>query len=502
MAHTAEGNYGLALALAVGAVTVLIATVVFEPAGPTELMAAALMAAAAAAYRPFVQWRHALAVLLAVILFIPIRRYALSGSLPFQLEPYRALLMLVVGAWFLALLADPRVRIRRSGFDGAMLLLLLAPIASVVVNGEPARVVQSHVLKSITFFVGFLLVFYLIVSVTRPAKDAAILVKTLVVGGAVLAALAVLEFRTGVNAFDRLASALPFLEESPVANDGAIRQGRFRAYASAQHPIALGAALVMLLPLALHLAWTRGKAWVLPVLLLGVGALATLARTSVVMLAVIGVVLAVLRPRQTLRLLPALIPLVVATHFFIPGTLGTLKQSFVPDALLAEQRWALASPSEFSPFWCNSSGRLSDLGPMLDQAMKKPVLGQGYGTRITGSEEGANACVLDNQWLGTLLETGIVGVSSWLLLFLFFVVRAGRQARTDSSDQGGLLAAIVASVAAFAVGMALYDTFAFIQVTFLMFILLAIGATLLRERGTPTLGGLPQPLPAERLAGP
>jgi hypothetical protein len=42
-----------------------------------------------------------------------------------------------------------------------------------------------------------------------------------------------------------------------------------------------------------------------------------------------------------------------------------------------------------------------------------------------------------------------------------------------------LLVGLAASVAAYAVGMFLYDAFSFIQVTFLLFILLGLGAAVL-----------------------
>ena len=57
--------------------------------------------------------------------------------------------------------------------------------------------------------------------------------------------------------------------------------------------------------------------------------------------------------------------------------------------------------------------------------------------------------------------------------------RTGRRAKKDESDFGWLLGAISASVLAFAVGMFFYDAFSFIQVTFLFYILLALGAALL-----------------------
>ena len=63
--------------------------------------------------------------------------------------------------------------------------------------------------------------------------------------------------------------------------------------------------------------------------------------------------------------------------------------------------------------------------------------------------------------------------------------RFGREAKRDYSDRGWLLVSITAAVAAYAVGMFTYDAFSFIQVTFLLFILVALGTALLAERPTP-----------------
>ena len=134
----------------------------------------------------------------------------------------------------------------------------------------------------------------------------------------------------------------------------------------------------------------------------------------------------------------------------------------------------------------SGSGRLADIGPALQEWRSQPLLGQGFGTRVVDPNvRGPQANILDNQWLGTLLETGSVGFFGWLWFFVRVVRRLGKEAKEDDSDRGWLLVSIAAGVAAFAVGMFTYDAFAFIQVTFLMFIFVGLGAALLAERPTP-----------------
>src|SRR5947208_15639616 len=72
-------------------------------------------------YRVALRWTSLVAFVIGVILFIPIRRYTLPASLPFSLEPYRFVVLLVATGWTVALLVDPRVKTRRTGFRGPLL---------------------------------------------------------------------------------------------------------------------------------------------------------------------------------------------------------------------------------------------------------------------------------------------------------------------------------------------------------------------------------------------
>lgn len=435
---------------------------------------------------PYLRWETVLVVLLLVILFIPIRRYRMPGDLPFQLEPYRVLVAVILAGWIAALLVDSRVRLRRSGLDGPIALVLLAVLGSVAFNPVRFASAEATALKALTFFLSFVLVFYLVVSVVRTETAAMLLVKTLVAGGAVVAILAIIEARAGFTPFTRLDAVLPFLTPDPSFSDGLARGGRMRAFGSAEHPIALSAALVMLVPLALHVVRVSSARWYLALIALVIGVLATVSRTGVLMLLVIGIVFLVLRRRETQRLWPLLVPFLVITHFAVPGTLGSIKQAFLPESGLVAQQSATTGD-------CNADGRIADLGPTLSAVAEKPILGHGYGTRIV-TGEGANACILDNQWLGTLLDIGLVGALAWLWLFLGVLRRVGGPARDDPSPLGWLAVAITASVTAFAVGMFLFDAFSFVQATFVLFIVLGLGAAVLR-------GLEPLPAPPSRPLG-
>jgi O-antigen ligase len=466
----AERGQLAAIWVVVSALTIL--SVAATAGYPLKVIAPALALTLVSgmAYRSILVWRNLLVLLVLLVLFIPIRRYTLPGNLPFQLEPYRLFVVFLMLAWLSALLVDSRIRIRRSGFEGPFILVVIAALGSEM--GNPARfnAESTYAVKQLSFFLSFILVFYLVVSVARRSDDLERLVFVLVTGGAIVALFTVIESRTNFNVFDHLTTVMPFLREAPapyVANDG---RG-LRAVASAQHPIALGAALVLLMPLAIYLAQTKGqRRWGFVAGLLALGALTTLSRTAVLMLFVVGFVFLFLRPIETKRIWPILLPALVAVHIAAPGTLGTIKNSFFPKGgIVAEQDYGKGT---------HGSGRLADLGPSIQEWKSEPLVGQGFGTRIS-SGPNANAAILDDQWLGTLLETGAVGFFAFLWLFIRALRRLFGEAKRDTSDRGWLLTALAASVASFAVGMFTYDAFAFIQVTFLLFILLGIAASVL-----------------------
>jgi polysaccharide biosynthesis protein PslJ len=123
-------------------------------------------------------------------------------------------------------------------------------------------------------------------------------------------------------------------------------------------------------------------------------------------------------------------------------------------------------------------GRVADLGPAIDEWSQSPLLGQGYSSRVVDGDN-PNAQILDNQWLGSLLETGLIGVLGLVWLLWRSVRRLGAAAKRNVSPQGSLFVGLAASIAAFAVGMLTFDAFSFIQVTLFLFMLLAVAASAL-----------------------
>jgi polysaccharide biosynthesis protein PslJ len=364
------------------------------------------------------------------------------------------------------------VRLRRTGFEGPIFVVVFAALSSILANTNRVSSfgLDAEVTKELSFFASYVLLFFAFSTVAQRPDVLNFVVRFLVLGATGIAVLAMVESRFGYNAFDALARKLPFLEPTQaVAGLPDFGRNRLRAFGPAQHPIALGALFVMLLPLAIYLERATGRRrWWAAAAVLALGAFSTVSRTTVIMLAVGALVLLVLRPRETSRLWPAALVLVVAAQLAVPGTLGGLRRSFFPkEGLIAEQERHAQSRY--------AGGRVSDLAPSAREFTNAPLLGQGFGTRIpTGPN--ANARLLDDQWLKSLLETGIVGVAGLLWLVVRAVRRFGIAARREGLAAGWFFTAVTASVASFAVGMLFYDAFSFIQSTLVFYILLGLGA--------------------------
>ncbi|HET8606523.1 MAG TPA: O-antigen ligase family protein [Gaiellaceae bacterium] len=478
-------------AFVAGALCVLAWTVVegraVLPAAGVTLVLATLVAG----HRTLFRWRNLVVALLLVILFVPIRRYKLAAGLPFDLEPYRLMVMFLIAGWLTSLLIDPRAWLRHSVYDRPVALIVAATFASELAN--PARVgsLGSYVVKSLTFFASFLLVFYVVVGVVRSGRDVDRIVRVLVGGGAVIAFFALIERRTGYNVFNDLGRVVPLLHyQGGWEGVGVERGGRLRVYGPAEHPIALGAALVMLLPLALYLIRSSGqRRWWVAIALLTTASLATASRTVISMLVAVVLVFLWLRPRETRRCWPALIPLLLVVHIAVPGAIGTMTAAFFPQGGLIKDQSTVVRGNAL-----RADGRLAKVGPALRSWEEEPLFGLGFGTRVVGFQVAFNnAFILDDQWLGTLLDVGAVGTFAYLWLFVRAIRRCGRAAKADDSPRGWLLAALAAAIAAFAVGMLTFDAFSFIQVTFFFWIMLSASAALLAPspRGRAAAGAVP-----------
>jgi O-antigen ligase/polysaccharide polymerase Wzy-like membrane protein len=442
--------------------------------GPANLILGLVVAALllAAYQHVLLAWPTLLGLILAVILFVPIRRYTVGGNLPFELEPYRLLITVVLGCWLCAVAADPRVRVRASGLEAPIGALLLAMLLSLAVNIPRVNAAGAAVIKDFTFFLSYLLVVYFIVSVIRSRRDLDRMLGLLVGGGTIVALAALIEWRTKTNFFNWYSHVAPFLHYV----DEGVAQARgtgVRARASAQHPIALSAALAMLVPLAIYLYQRqRRRIWLAAGTVLTLGALSTGSRTGTTMLIAVLVTFLCIKPRDTVRLLPMLVPLLVVIQVVMPGTIGTMRTLLNPNYVVKEQSYDQGA----------TAGRVADLGPALDRWATKPLLGSGFGTTVAdpNAPKESDSQILDDQWLGSLLQIGAVGALALLWLFVRAIRQAASDARSARGPDSWLGASLAAALVSFTVGMLTFDAFAFVQVTFFAFIMIGFAAVVAR----------------------
>lgn len=458
---------GLALLAAFAGVAVGV-----HPAPVLALFVAPLVLVAG--QRTLLAWSTLLGLILVVILFIPIRRYTVGQGMPIELEPYRVLIAVVLLCWGLALAADPDVRWRKTRLEPPIIAFALAVLLSLGMNISRVNGVSDIVIKQLTFFLSFFLTTYFVASVIRSQPQMDRILRLIVLGGSVVACAALFEWRSGENMFNGLGNVLPFLQYQDIG-DAMLRGNGARALASAQHPIALGAVLVMLLPLTVYLYKRDGKAyWLVCSAMLVLGALASGSRTAALMLITLALVFFWLKRAEAIKLAPMLLPLILVCQIVMPGTLGTFKSILQPSHIVKEQSAEMGS----------GSGRLADLGPSFAEFARAPFVGVGFATRVTTADDPVNgAQILDDQWLSTLLEIGALGTLALLWLFIRSVRRLVRRARSDTSPESWLATCLAAAITAYGVGMITFDAFAFIQVTFIFFVMLGFTAVLTRPGG-------------------
>jgi hypothetical protein len=428
----------------------------------------------------------ALTFLAAIVLFIPVRRYAIPIPLPFALEPYRAVIVLLIICVGVALLIDPKFSWRPIAFGTPLIIWLITMIVSVAANATTITEegLASGAVGALGNYAIVVSLLYVTRQLLRSPRTVNTLLTALTVFSGIVGFFALVEKVTRENIFMKLATFLPL---EMLRDEGeAFRAGGARAYASAQHPIALSVMLCMLIPIAIYLA--RYAAWPLNiynrkiffgsiVALQLFGVAAAVSRTAVVTLAVMFLLILLVRPILGIVLASFALPAVVVAAAVIPKPFEAMFGGFLdPEALIASQK---TSPG------FTGAGRLADLDPALAIVAQQPFFGSGLGSRIVIGDT-ANSFILDNQWLGTLMEVGALGVLGVLALLLIPASRLFSYAfRSDHTPQYTALAlALAISIIGYSTAMFFYDAFGFFQTFMLLFMLLGVGAWVLTEAPT------------------
>ncbi len=479
-----EGSYAILATFGIVAMAIMATTVLLQlpvAAASGGLLGVALVYVLR---RLIFSWEFLLFAVAVMIMFVPGRAYALPIPLPIQLEPYRLLWVLAVIVVFHAIFVSKTRTWRPIEFGSGIAAYLVCVLISFATNAA-ALAHQTLVTNSIGAVVTFLMLLVPFV-ITRQLLDREQLVNRLLVflvwAGVVVSFFALFEYATRINVFRIYNRVLPLavLREEL---DATTTTGAFRAFGSAQHPIALVVMLCMLLPVALWLsryaAWPRNlvnRRIVYGLAMLGLfgGIMAAISRTAVVVLAVMMFLLLVLKPKLagTVTLIGA--PFLILLALVRPRVFETVFLSFLdPDSLVASQYT--------SPGWAGQ-GRLADLEPALRIVAQHVFFGTGLGSRIVVGDN-ANSFILDNQWLGNLMDLGVLGTIGLLIFMTVPVFKLLRFAFTETLERrhADLAIAICAATVGYMVSMYFFDAFSFIQSFYVLSLLWAAGAWMLSE---------------------
>ncbi|MET0671885.1 MAG: O-antigen ligase family protein [Microbacterium pygmaeum] len=462
------------IALGLAAV-VLLAVIFLDPMIAGGVL---LIAAAAYVFRGIVfRWSSMLLVLAGVVMFVPIRRYALPIDVGFALEPYRVLISvllvaIVIGLWSGKLVWKPIV------WGWPFAIFLWTMFASLMYNA--VSVTESGAITG-GFSNMFQLTFFLSVAVIvrqllSSEQQVLTLLTFLVIAGAIVGIFAFFERISHFNVFLQLQNFLPL----ELLRDDAesVRAGGNRSYASSQHPIALSVLFTMLVPIGIYLMkfgpwpkhpFNRKALYSILLAMMMLGLLSAVSRTGVVVLGAMFLYTLLLRPRLAGILFVIGLPFALITGLVLPKLVETTVLSlFDVQGLIAGQ---------FSSIGMAGQGRLADVEPALAELSQQPWFGSGLATRVVVGEN-ANAQILDNQWLGTAMETGVVGVIGLIALLVYPVYRLIRFSFTSAAPQSRvfLTFAIGASTLGYAVGAYFYDAFSFMQAFLMLTILLGVAA--------------------------
>ncbi|MGY1755707.1 O-antigen ligase family protein [Geodermatophilus sp. SYSU D00879] len=267
-----------------------------------------------------------------------------------------------------------------------------------------------------------------------------------VYGAAFCAFVAVLQWVLTFDLSGLIRSSLPGFTVDGTLSVWQARGSLQRVFGTTMHPIELGVVAGMMLPLALVLALhdrRRGAVarW-LPVLLIGLAIPASVSRSGVLAALLSSVVLVLGLPaRQRVTALVLLPASAFAIGIARPGYLRTLAE-FVG-----------AGSADTSV-----SSRLDDYPMVARLVAEHPWFGLGGGTYLPADL----LAVLDNQYLKSAIELGLVGITG-LFVYLVVPVLTALGARLRSRDP--LLRAIAGALAgaalAGAVCAATFDAFSF-----------------------------------------
>jgi polysaccharide biosynthesis protein PslJ len=404
--------------------------------------------------------------LVVVLLFLLPQDYVLVGPLKSAGNPALLVGMLALALWCASRLLGLIQVMEGHPIRWVMLLYAIAALAAfaAAMSNSTLSVAESAGTARALFPVAAALgIGLLAVDGLESRERVMTVLQRLVWVGGVAAFIGILEF--AIHGFNyRDAMRLPGLTTTTELIDET-RSGFDRIHGAASHPIEYAVTLGALAPLALHFAMhaktpAQRQLNALAFLVICVVLPMTVARSGVVAVAV-GLAFYAVHLSNRAKLNLAVLGVIALGLYraMVPGLLGTLKSLL----LIGEEDPSIA-------------GRTEDYAKIPGLIAGFEAFGRGLGTF-----QPTAYFYLDNQYIGSLLEGGILGLTVLIITYVVgYCVARGVRLRSSDQNMRGLGQALAASIAAFAISAATFDELSFRQAAFTLFLLLGCAGALWR----------------------
>jgi hypothetical protein len=412
--------------------------------------------------RRFLPW--SIAAFMAMLFLVPIDAILQPlTSLPVVPTLDRILLCMMVVGWLIALGCSrgsirPRVRFTRVH----VMVFLFAAIcfAGVALNGANLAVYKEVMptVKKLLLLVAFVTFFVVASSAIRPGEVRPLL-KLMVGLGVVCAIGTIIERQTRFNIFYSVWNGvLPYTKppEMDVLDD----IGRLGVVGPTSEPLELATLLSLVLPFAIVFALEsktrrRRLLYVAAAAIVMAGAVATARKTSIVAPLTGLAVLVAYRPRVMLRAIAiGIVPLFIVIHIALPGQLGSTLSQLEPSRAKAVN---------------TDKARVARYDAVRPDIMSHLLFGRGF-----QSYDPLKYRYLDNQYLGLLIGTGVLGAAAFLAIVGSMLTLAHPLIRGPDEYRSGPALAIQVGLVMTLVTCALFDTLSFAHVSYMLFFLGAL----------------------------
>lgn len=391
-----------------------------------------------------------LAMFIAMVWLVPFDQIQLNVSLPITLPLDRLFLPIIFGVWVLTMRAGGpgAPKIRGTWIHAAIGAFGVVALLSVVLNAPELNhtIELMEGIKRIPLFASYGVLFIMFASVVRPSEVGAF-TKYMLFLAVVTSVGMLIEYRASYNVFYTVAHSIfpSQLFTVPSAVDGVDALGRRLVRGASSQPLEAVAMLSLALPISL-VGIMRAKRWgprlwyCLAACLLLAAMASTYRKSSLIAPVSVIATLAYFRPRQMIKMAPLAVVMLGAVHVAAPGAFGSVT------AQLNSNRLNVPTVSD----------RVNRYDAVRPDLWSHLAFGRGMGTYDHVAHR-----ILDSEVLDRLIETGILGLVSYMLMMVATVLVARGLIRTRGPTVVAPAMMGAAAAVSFIVVSALYDALEF-----------------------------------------